>query len=96
MVANNANKFAVIFLSEIFLERSLGPISTAGTVIVLVFAYFYSRANKPRDPDAPFWDAQNAFLVAGTFVAGVVMVLALVSSPAVMAHAAAMGVTRAG
>jgi GDP-mannose transporter len=43
MVINNANKFGVILLSEMFMERALGPLSTAGTVLVLVYAYLYSR-----------------------------------------------------
>jgi Triose-phosphate Transporter family len=47
MVINNANKFAVILLSELFMERSLGPLSSAGTAIVLAFAYLYSKCPKP-------------------------------------------------
>lgn len=46
MVINNANKFAVILLSELLIERSLGPLASAGTVIVLAFAYLYSTCHK--------------------------------------------------
>jgi GDP-mannose transporter len=53
MVINNANKFAVILLSEMFMERSLGIMSTAGTLIVLYFAYMYSSTPKPSNIAAP-------------------------------------------
>jgi GDP-mannose transporter len=46
MVINNANKFAVILLSEIFMERSLGVMSTTGTLLVLYFAYMYAKCPK--------------------------------------------------
>lgn len=53
MVINNANKFAVILLSEMFMERSLGILSTAGTLIVLYFAYMYSNTPKMGSSAAP-------------------------------------------
>ena len=43
MVANNVNKFAVIILSEVFVERTLDDISTMGTVLVMFFGWFYSK-----------------------------------------------------
>jgi len=43
MVANNVNKFAVIILSEVFVERTLDNISTLGTVLVMFFGWFYSK-----------------------------------------------------
>lgn len=42
-VANNANKFAVILFSEVFLGRTLGWLSSAGTIVVLFFAFYYQR-----------------------------------------------------
>ena len=43
MVANNVNKFAVIILSEVFVERTLDNVSTLGTIIVMFFGWFYSK-----------------------------------------------------
>jgi hypothetical protein len=37
MVANNVNKFAVIILSELFVERTLDDVSTIGTILVSFF-----------------------------------------------------------
>lgn len=45
MVANNVNKFAVVVLSEVFIKRTLGPLSTTGTAIVLVMGWLYSQAS---------------------------------------------------
>lgn len=49
MVINNANKFGVILLSELCMERSLSPLSSASTVLVLAFAYLYSRCPKQQN-----------------------------------------------
>jgi drug/metabolite transporter (DMT)-like permease len=43
MVANNVNKFAVIILSELFVERTLDDVSAFGTLIVMFFGWFYSK-----------------------------------------------------
>jgi hypothetical protein len=42
MVANNVNKFAVIALSELLIQPTLSPLSTLGTVLVLVFGLVYA------------------------------------------------------
>jgi drug/metabolite transporter (DMT)-like permease len=44
MVANNVNKFALIILSELFVEQTLVPLSSLGTAIVMLFAWLYSQA----------------------------------------------------
>lgn len=94
MVANNANKFAVILLSELLFGATLGPVSTAGTVLVLLFAYLYSRVNRPPPPEgAQLWTAENAALFAATGAAAIVLVLAVAGSPA--AAAAAVAAARA-
>lgn len=51
MVINNANKFAVILLSELFMERSLVPLSSTGAIIVLFCAYMYSNCSKMQKAD---------------------------------------------
>jgi drug/metabolite transporter (DMT)-like permease len=44
MVANNVNKFALIILSELFVEQTLVPLSSLGTALVMVFAWIYSQS----------------------------------------------------
>jgi GDP-mannose transporter len=44
MVANNVNKFALIILSELFVEQTLVPLSSLGTAIVMLFAWIYSQS----------------------------------------------------
>jgi GDP-mannose transporter len=51
MVINNATKFSVILLSEVFMERSLGLVSGSGTFLVLLFAYVYSNCPKAQKTD---------------------------------------------
>lgn len=46
MVANNVNKFAVIILSEVFVERTLDDVSTLGTILVMFFGWFYSKTKQ--------------------------------------------------
>jgi hypothetical protein len=42
-VANNVNKFAVIILSELFVQRTLGMASSTGTLVVMFFGWFYAQ-----------------------------------------------------
>ena len=44
MVANNVNKFALIILSELFVEQTLGLLAALGTALVLLFAWLYSQS----------------------------------------------------
>jgi GDP-mannose transporter len=44
MVANNVNKFALIILSELFVEQTLVPLSSLGTALVMIFAWVYSQS----------------------------------------------------
>lgn len=44
MVANNVNKFALIILSELLVERTLGPVSALGTALVMAFAWVYAQS----------------------------------------------------
>jgi GDP-mannose transporter len=44
MVANNVNKFALIILSEVFVEQTLVPLSSLGTALVMIFAWLYSQS----------------------------------------------------
>jgi hypothetical protein len=44
MVANNVNKFAVIVLSELFVQRTLDTVASLGTLVVLYFGWLYSQA----------------------------------------------------
>ena len=46
MVANNANKFSVIVLSEILVQSTLDMAATIGAALVLVFGWLYSRTGK--------------------------------------------------
>lgn len=52
MVANNVNKFAVILLSEIFVERSMDAVSGFGTLLVLLFGWLYSKARALKEMPA--------------------------------------------
>lgn len=44
MVANNVNKFLVIILSEVFLQRTLDGVASAGAVAVMLFGCFYAQS----------------------------------------------------
>jgi drug/metabolite transporter (DMT)-like permease len=47
MVANNVNKFALIILSEVFVQATLGPLAAFGTALVVVFAWLYAQSKGP-------------------------------------------------
>lgn len=44
MVANNVNKFLVIIASEVFIQRTLDTVASAGTVVALAFGWLYARS----------------------------------------------------
>jgi Triose-phosphate Transporter family len=48
MVANNANKFMVIVLSEIFIQRTLDTGATVGVALVLLFGGLYARSRQKK------------------------------------------------
>ena len=45
-VINNVNKFAVIALSEVFIEATLGPVSLFGTLLVMFSGYMYASSER--------------------------------------------------
>ncbi|CAF3424411.1 unnamed protein product [Rotaria socialis] len=47
MVANNANKFSLIILSEIFVQSTLDVSASIGAISVLLLGCLYSQAAKP-------------------------------------------------
>lgn len=46
MVANNVNKFLVIILSEIFVQRTLDGVASAGVVAVMAFGCLYAQSKQ--------------------------------------------------
>lgn len=68
MVANNVNKFAVILLSELFIQRTLDNVSMLGTVLVMFFGWFYSQT-KTMKPLAWPWTQKAAAIPVATVVA---------------------------
>lgn len=44
MVANNVNKFALVVVSEVFMEQTLGPAAAAGTALAVASAWLYSES----------------------------------------------------
>ncbi len=47
MVANNANKFSIIVLSEICIQSTLDIMASLGAISVLFFGWLYSQTAKP-------------------------------------------------
>jgi len=46
MVVNNVNKFLVIILSELFIQRTLDDVATAGVVTVMLFGCLYAHSTQ--------------------------------------------------
>ena len=46
MVANNVNKFLVIILSELFIQRTLDRVASAGVVAVMLFGCLYAQSRQ--------------------------------------------------
>ena len=44
MVANNVNKFALIIISELAVEATLGPLAATGTALVMLSAWLYVQS----------------------------------------------------
>lgn len=66
MVVNNTNKFVVILLSELFFERSLGPVATFGTAVVLFFAWMYGQVVKATaETISAVWRQPSVLVAAG-------------------------------
>ena len=47
MVANNVNKFALIIISEIAVETTLGSLPALGAFLVLLFGWLYTQSKGP-------------------------------------------------
>ena len=46
MVANNVNKFLVIIFSELFIQRTLDGVASAGVVAVMLFGCLYAQSRQ--------------------------------------------------
>jgi hypothetical protein len=44
MVVNNVNKFLVIILSELFIQRTLDGVASAGVIAVMLFGCLYAHS----------------------------------------------------
>jgi hypothetical protein len=71
MVANNVNKFLVIILSELFIQRTLDSVASAGVVAVMLFGCLYAQSNQgfaetkkyqKETTESPFGSAAVALL----------------------------------
>ena len=51
MVANNVNKFLVIILSELFIQRTLDGVASAGVVAVMLFGCLYAQSRQRSFPE---------------------------------------------
>jgi drug/metabolite transporter (DMT)-like permease len=65
MVANNANKFSIIVLSEIFVQSTLDITASVGALSVLLYGWLYSQTAKPLSKRL-FFIAAIIFIVLST------------------------------
>ena len=81
MVANNVNKFALIIVSELAVQLTLGPVAVLATVLVMLSAWVYAQASgswASGQLHAAFASMGTRRLLTGTAMAAAL--LAVVSS----------------
>jgi len=76
MVANNVNKFALIILSEVLVEHTLGPVNALGTALVMLFAWVYAQS---KGAWASYGQNHDIFKLVLFVLIGIPAVLFLVS-----------------